>query len=492
MNRAEVVLINGNLRQAWNPAPAPGLGYLAGVLEKSGLAVQVVDPVPQGLGLNEVVEKAAGLNPRAIGLTCLTSYRYDTFELAAALKARKSDWKIVVGGPHVSFLAEAALGHVPAIDCVVRGEGELTLLEYLSGEPLEKVEGLTCRVEGGVLRTPDRRPIGDLDSLPFPAYHLFPDFSCYTDLAEVPREWQGIRHAPIVSSRGCPHNCVFCSSANFWRSRPVFRARSAANIADEMEHLCRNFAVRYIRFFDDNFTASKKRVHALCDEILRRGLKVHWRAEARIDGVDRELLEKMAAAGCHEIEYGVETGSPEVMARVGKKVDVRRAPEVARMTRKAGIRARAFFIVGLPEERLEDFAMSLEVGRHFDYLGAIPLLVFPGSPLCRQLEQAGKIDDSTWFEGRNYHQEVPHMEDVPLYTESFPPQDLRALAALLSDYSALCSRAGEALHLRHMIHPRRVLYFARSLWGQYSSLRGEALRLGLQLPLPRPILGAEA
>ncbi len=486
MRRAEVVLINGNLRAAWNPAPAPGLGYLAAVLEKNGVAVSVIDPVPQKLGIAEVVEKTVGLNPRVIGLTCLTSYSHDTFALAAALKARRTDWRILVGGPHVSFLDEAVLRRISAIDCVVRGEGEFTLLEYLSADSLEEVAGLTFRRDGEIIRNPDRRPIEDLDSLPFPAYHLFPDLSCYDDITEVPEEWRGIRHAPVVSSRGCPHACIFCSSADFWRSHPAFRARSAANIVDEMEHLHHNLGVHYIRFFDDNFTASKKRVHAVCDEILRRGLKVHWRAEARIDGVDREALEKMAAAGCHEIEYGVETGSPRVMARVGKKLNLRRVPEVARLTRKAGIRPKAFLIVGLPGESRADFLLSLKISRHFDYIAALPLFVFPGSPLCRQLEAEGKISEETWFTERPDNT-VLGLERVPLYTESFSAEALSRLAELVIYYNTLCRRLGEALQPANLPHPRRMFYFARSLGGEYRRLSRLASEEQLRLPLPTPL-----
>lgn len=490
MKTAEVVLINANLQPAWNPAPAPGLGYLAAVLEKSGVEVRVIDPVPERLSLGEVVEKAAALNPRVVGLTCLTSYRYDTFALADALKARKGDWKIVVGGPHVSFLDEAVLRRIPAIDCVVRGEGEFTFLEYLSSCSPEEIAGLTFRHNGEIIRAPAREPIRNLDSLPFPAYHLFPDLSCYEDIPDVPLEWQHIRHAPIVSSRGCPHGCIFCSSANFWRSHPAFRARSAANIADEMEHLYYNFGARYIQFQDDNFTASKKRVQEICDEILRRGLKVHWRAEARIDGVDRELLRKMAAAGCHEIEYGVESGSPRVMARVGKKIDLSRVPEVARMTRKAGIRAKAFFIVGLPAETKEDFLLSLKVSRHFDYVGVLPLFIFPGSPLCQEMEKEGKITEETWFSDESDNS-VLGLERVPLYLGAFSPATLQRLAELLIYYNRFRRRLGLVLRPVNFPHPRRMLHFLRSVGSEYRQLARTAAKDKISLPLPTPAIGAE-
>lgn len=485
MNRAEVVLINGNLRPAWSPAPSPGLGYLAAVLEQSGVAVSVIDPVPERLSLEQVVEKTAELNPRLVGLTCLTSFRYDTFSLANALKARRRDWQVVIGGPHATFLEEAILERVPAIDWVVRGEGEFTLLECLTGKPLEEIAGVTFRNAGRVVRTPDRSAIKELDALPFPAYHLFPDFSRYDDISEVPEEWRGIRHGPLVSSRGCPHACVFCCSANFWRSRPAFRARCAVRIVDEMEHLHHKYGVRYIRFFDDNFTASKARVHAICDEILRRGLKVHWRAEARIDGVDQELLQKMAAAGCHEIEYGVESGSPRVMAAVGKKLDLRRVPEVARLTRKAGIRAKAFFIVGLPGETREDFLLSLQVSRSFDYVAAQPLFVFPGSPLCEQLEQQGKISEMTWFSDEAENA-VLGLERVPLYTEAFSAETLYRLTDLIIHYTGLRRRVGAALRRENLPHPRRMVYFARALSSEYRRLARAAACEQIGLPMPTP------
>lgn len=431
----DVVLIHCNFRGSHvvfvNMDPPPGIGYLAAILEKHGIKVSIIDPVPEDLSKTDVENKIVELKPKVVGLTCLTSYRHDTFELAERIKSRSPEVNVLVGGAHVSFLDEITLERIKGIDAIVRGEGEYTCLEYvkaaLTDQSFDHILGLTYREKGGeIIRNPDRSLIEDLDSLPFPAYHLFKRFRKYPQLIEVPPAFRNLIHAPIVSSRGCPFNCIFCATVRFWTRK--FRPRSAKKVVDEMQYLNNKFGVQYIRFYDDNFTVDKNRVIEICDEIIKRDIKIKWRCESRIDGTNREMLQRMAEAGCHQVEYGIETGSDKVMKNINKKIKLEKVPDVVKMCKEFGLEAKAFFIIGLPGETAKDFKKTIEISKHFDYFGIAQLMIFPGQSLYEDMKSKNKIDDEIWFQKNLSNSDS--MSDVPFYTESFSEEQGRTLKAI--------------------------------------------------------------
>jgi radical SAM superfamily enzyme YgiQ (UPF0313 family) len=443
----DVVLINGNftsdLRSYANSSPAPGLAYIATVLEGHGVGVRVIDPPPEGLDKSQVVEKAVQLSPRIVGISCLTTSRYDTIELAQMLKCSEPDCQIVLGGPHATFLDTVILERVAEVDAIVRGEGEYTFLEYVTAVlgrgSQEEILGLTYRAEGKVVRNAPRPLIHDLDELPLPSYHLFPDLGRYAEQDSMPEEFKGLRVAPIVSSRGCPWDCIFCSSKRLWGSSKPFRARSAGKIVDEIEFLVDRFNVQYIRFQDDCFTADRRRVLRICEELMNRKVKVVWRAESRIDRVDRELLGIMKEAGCHLVEYGVETGSPRLIERINKRIDLERVSEVVKWTRQAGMKAKGFFMLGLPGETIQDFEKTLRMMEGFDYVGIAAMMIFPGAPFYYEMKDHGLINDDIWF---TYHGRglAGGSENVPIYVGSFSLPVLQGLHYVASSYISLPHR----------------------------------------------------
>jgi radical SAM superfamily enzyme YgiQ (UPF0313 family) len=465
----DVVLIHSNFRGRKiafvNIDPPAGIAYIAAILEQNGIKVKIIDPVPEGLEMEDVCKKIAEIKPRIVGLTCLTSYRHDTFELATRIKSANPDCKILVGGAHVTPLDRITLERIRDIDAIVRGEGEYACLEYVNAifaaQTLENIMGLTYRGNGGeIRRNPDRPLIDDLNTLPFPAYHLFEKFGDYPELIEVPPEYKGLKHVGIVSSRGCPFKCVYCSSVSVMKRK--FRGRSAANVVDEIQYLNDRFGVQYVRFYDDNFTANKNRVIEICDEIIKRGLNIKWRCESRIDGTDREMLQRMAEAGCHQVEYGVETGSEDVMKNINKKIRLDKVPVVAQMCKEYGLEAKAFIMVGLPGETVKDFRKTIEISKYFDYCGIAQLMIFPGSPMYDDMKSKNRIDDEIWFKTDLSQNEI--MKDVPIYTDSFSEeQGMRLKAIFYEEHpnyqqkKSLLKKIMKASNFKYIFKPQRFL-----------------------------------
>jgi radical SAM superfamily enzyme YgiQ (UPF0313 family) len=175
---------------------------------------------------------------------------------------------------------------------------------------------------------------------------------------------------------------------------------SYIKVVDVIEHLRETFGVQYIRFFDDTWNWDRKRAEKICEEIIRRKIDVIWRCESRIDTVNRQLLKKMSKAGCHLIEYGVESGSQRIVEIIGKKIDLSRVKKTIELTRRYGMEAKGFFIVGLPTETIKDFLSTLKIMHLFDSVGIYPLTIFPGSRIYYRLKKKGVLHDDLFFTKR--------------------------------------------------------------------------------------------
>jgi radical SAM superfamily enzyme YgiQ (UPF0313 family) len=256
------------------------------------------------------------------------------------------------GGSHVSFDDEAVLRQNSWVDAIVRGEGEETLVEMVGRVALEKgfegVLGVTWRKrDGQISRNPPRPFQRNIDDWPRPAWHLL-KLSQYRAFGDG---------ASLLTSRGCPHRCVFCVGRRMIGARGRFRNPVA--VVDEMEALARLGFTR-IRVEDDLFTFRKERAISICREIAHRGLSIRWRAYARVDTVDPELLESMRQAGCERLLFGAESGSPEILRKIRKGITPEQTRRAVEMTRKAGIGVLASFVLGLPGETPETLRQTIE------------------------------------------------------------------------------------------------------------------------------------
>ncbi len=343
----------------YNSAPL-GLLYIAAVLERAGHTVACVDAPAEKLDIPATIRRCEDFKPDIVGLGSNTVVFESAKEFGDALKAAMPSVPLVLGGYHVTLLPNEAMQH-RCFDVGVIHEGEFTMLDlvdhYAGRKALEDVEGVVYRDDGGtIVHTKPRSKFKKLDELPFPARYLLPA-NLYKP---VPVDQHGLPKFSMVTSRGCPHACGFCQ-----KSRSGYRGRSPAFVVDEMEHLIRDFGAQDIAFVDSLFCANKKRVMAICKEIMRRGVKISWTCSSRVEVVDREMLQTMADAGCWRTRFGVESGSDQVLDFISKGITKEKIRNAITWADEVGLRPKAFFMVGhmpdTPDTIREtiDFAKSI-------------------------------------------------------------------------------------------------------------------------------------
>ncbi|MEZ6004621.1 MAG: radical SAM protein [Planctomycetota bacterium] len=329
-----------------------GIGYLGAQLERENIPIALHD---ERVGTDQEMKAVIEAND-IIGFSALTP---NIRRAMAWAKYAKEKGKItIMGGPHASVDQGVFLdsGH---FDYVLKGEAEYTLPQLLKAidggvdADLEDVPGLAAMRDGELwVDNPAPPLIKKLDELPMPARHLLPMQSYFENNPE--------RLIYIFTTRGCPFKCIFCQKELTGRG---FRVRSTEAIVDELEHILKTYDPGVILFVDEILTLRKKRIHEMCDEILRRGLKFEWVANTRADCVDYPLLKHMHRAGCRRIYYGWESGSQRMLDVLKKDLTPEQIVEAARMTRRAGIWAKVYLIVGSPGETAQDIAETEKVLR---------------------------------------------------------------------------------------------------------------------------------
>jgi len=336
------------------------LAYTVAVLEEQGVNVEFIDGVAEEHSTQTFVDAVKKIDPRIIFMECSTpSINHDLFT-AKKLKEELKDIFIVLIGPHPTYFHKEILTKNEFIDAIVRGEFEYTIrdlsLTLLKEGELKDVKGVSYRDKNDIGVNDDRPLIQNLDILPFPARDRVKSDS-YREAV-----FTGKKCTTIVSSRGCPYHCIFCLWPRTMYGRK-FRARSAGNVVDEVEHVVEKCGIDEIYFDDDCFTLEKKRLMKICNGIRERGIDVKWMCQSRVDNVDDELLSEMKRAGCHYIKYGVESGSQEMLNLMKKGITLENARKAFYLTRKNGIKTQAFFLIGLPWETEETFRETVEFAK---------------------------------------------------------------------------------------------------------------------------------
>ncbi|MFN3384651.1 MAG: B12-binding domain-containing radical SAM protein [Archaeoglobaceae archaeon] len=383
-----ITLINPNMsvelvKKLEISTPPLGLGYLASILRETGFKVRIVDDLVENLSIGDLLKKVR--DSFIVGITSTTPTFKSALNYAKKIKEVFPEIFVIFGGVHVTFQPEKALEN-DFIDAVCIGEGERTIVEVAerveSGKNLEDVKGIYYKEEGRIRRNEPREFIEDLDSLPFPAFDLMP-LEKYSLLGKK------LRAFPMITSRGCPFACRYCSSSVFLGKK--FRARSAKNVVDEMEWLIYEWGAKHIAFGDDTFTLKKKRVEEICKEIKERGLNVTWSCSSRVDTIDVELLKKMKLAGCSAIYYGIESASKKVLDYYRKKISLKKAMEVIRVTKKIGISTICSFIIGAPIETKKEMEETLRLAIKLDpdYAQFSILTPYPGTEIYEEAKKNG-------------------------------------------------------------------------------------------------------
>jgi anaerobic magnesium-protoporphyrin IX monomethyl ester cyclase len=361
--------------------------YLTKALEDAGYdvdfrdyqRVESDDPFQSGTIADFMADPAP-----VVGVSCMTNLLPFAILGLKEFKERHPDTLVVLGGVAPMSIEEKLLQRFPWIDVISRGEGERTIVALMraveDGRPLDEVPGIFFRRNGEIVRTPAPERITDLDSLGFPAFHKV-DLSAYDGYG-------------MVTSRGCPYPCTFCSVAPIWGHTPYFRSNES--IIAEMQFLHREAGTNLFLFQDEFFVSSKQRVVSFCEALERSGLDVMWKAFGRIDLTDRETMQAMERTGCVELRYGVESGSDRVLEKTKKGFTAAEAVEVVGEAVGIFRRVDAFYVWGFPFETMEDFHQSLFQMIAFRMQGAriLPslLCLLPQTEIYREEGLADRLE----------------------------------------------------------------------------------------------------
>lgn len=372
--------------------PPLGLGYIASYLKKQGISVELVDCT--FTGMNSAIEKIRQSHPKIIGIQIMFSMKEKAIQMAQVL--RKDCELLVTGGPLPTSSPEEFLQF---FDVAGIGEGEETMLDlvqaFIDGKSLENVKGIAYKKNGKTIFTTSRDPIENLDNIPFPAREMFSN--------EAYKKYYsrnfGYTTTSLMTSRGCPFECDFCSRPVFGNQ---FRSRTSENIAEEAQQV-RDLGYDRIWFADDCFTLGRKRFLEICQGLIKRRIDIGWECLSRVDTIDEEVAEKMRKAGCVRVFFGIESGNDAVLKIMNKKISVRQAKQAVYICKKAGIQVGAFFILGYPGETDKtvldtvDFASSLPL----DYLSFTFPYPIPGTPLYERVKNSMVMEE--WTEPYNFH-----------------------------------------------------------------------------------------
>jgi anaerobic magnesium-protoporphyrin IX monomethyl ester cyclase len=358
-----------------------GLAYLGAVAGRDGHTVRVLDLAVPDRAPSVVVTALEEFDPEVVGISCPFSLVFPTaLDVARLTKERNSQTVVVMGGAHPSTCPDEALSH-PSIDCVVIGEGEPTLAGLLAGQPHTVLDGFAYRAGGKVVINPKTQFVRDLDVLPFPARSLL-NLDAYwsPDLPKV-RGIAGRRWTPLVTSRGCPYQCNFCSVSTVWHRR--WRARSPENVMAEILEAVHHFGVDAFNIEDDNFTLDMDRAKTILRLVRDASLNLEWRTPngLRADRLDREMLELMREAGFKAVSLGIESGDQTVNRKViGKGLDLKAVESAVWHGSRAGLHMRGFFMLGMPGERKIDMLKTVAFAARLTRFGLHDAAFFITTP----------------------------------------------------------------------------------------------------------------
>lgn len=391
-----------------------GLAMLAAYVRQYGHEPSIIDVAAERLSPDEVVARVVKQGASIVGITANTVMLPPAIRIATLLQERVPGVLVVLGGKHVSAIPEDVYdGTRPVFDVSVIGEGEETLLEIMQtleahgsksallsdDAALERIRGIAFqRHDGRLVKTAPRPFITALDDLPFPARDLLP-ISRYKP---VGNRYMRLPAFAMVAIRGCPYPCTFCSEA-----RTAVRFSSPARVIAEIEHLIERYGAREITFWDDTMTVNKKWMYELCDRMIEKRFDIVWSCFAAINTITPELLERMKAAGCWNIFYGIESPDENLKKhiRIQKFGSTDHVRQVIKQTQAAGIEVRAAFMVGLPGETPELAMKTLQMAIDLepDYAQWNYTVPYPGTELWDHMTKHGRLLARHWGEFSNWY-----------------------------------------------------------------------------------------
>lgn len=380
----------GSLDESSVICPPLGIVQIASVIENKGYNVEILDSRALKLNDEQIKKQIESKKPKIVGITSTTP------EFKRALDAlkltKKVDPKIVtiMGGAHPTILPQTVNSRY--IDYIIMGEGEpsiVKLVDYVLKKKgkLKDIKGVGYKEEGKITLNELNPFIKNLDELPIPAYHLLP----MNKYKNYPMFEDGRKFGTIVTSRGCPFSCIYCSSSVVFGHR--WRAQTPERTLKEIKLLYDKYGIRHVFFQEDEFTINHKRVLEICNLLIKNRLDLKWGCASRVDHINEELIAKMSKAGCKEISFGVECGYEEGLKNINKRITLTQARNAVRLAKKYNIFVCVNFIIGFPWEGKKEvkktirFAKSLNPDAFFFHT----LVPYPGTKIYKQMKEENLI-----------------------------------------------------------------------------------------------------
>jgi radical SAM superfamily enzyme YgiQ (UPF0313 family) len=373
-------------------APPLGLAYIGAVLEENDVKVTILDAPALDMDFQGYQRELANKHVDLLGVQTTTPTIKQALAVGKITKELHPECTVTMGGYHATFMPEQVLEN-DFVDVVVRNEGEYATLELVDAiendKPLRNIDGINYRDGDRIVETPKRRPIEDLDALPFPARHLLP-------MSEYMLFGRKQVLATMICSRGCPMGCSFCASSAMHGRRVRFR--SPENAADEMGQVVDDYKVRMVGFMDDTFTLFPKWVDSFCKGIISRGIDVVWGCTARVDRFNKELLSQMWKAGCRTLLFGVESGNQKILDNVQKGTKVGQAKRAFKTAKDIGMHTIASMTLGMPGESKTTIDETIGFAKRVnpDYALFSLATPYPGTKFYELASKMGLIRIKDW------------------------------------------------------------------------------------------------
>lgn len=502
----EIVLINPYYSQKkeyfsfFKPTPPLGLMYLAAYLKKFGLTSKILelgvfeiekalilkDRVRFGLSDKKIISLLKKEKPKIVGITCMYSVYYrDVMEIAATIKKFNRKIKVVIGGNHASSYFKFILKD-KNIDFVVIGEGEQTFLELCRAlltkkKNFRQIKGLAFNQKGKVIRTLPREMIANLDDIPFPARELIAFKKYLAKESDTPYSMR-YPSAGLVTSRGCPGNCVYCTVKAVWGR--TWRGRSPQNVVDEIEMLVEKYGIREVAFLDDSASVNKKRWQTICDEIMKRKVNIKWTTPNGIAHwtLDKATLKKMSQAGCYRVTFGIESGHPQTRQFLGKPYPLSQAKKMIETANRLGLWTICTNIIGFPYEKMNSIKKTIEFAKKSgtDFATFYLLIPQPTSDVYQYFRKEGLLNFDRFFEdlkvdGEEFERINYILNETGADTKYFKKEELREIQK--KAYREFILDRG----FSYLFHPQRILWKIRSKEDLFYVLK--LLKIGGQIVL---------
>ena len=399
--------------------PKLGLLYVAAYYEReTGKSATFIDCPPENVSEEALLQRVREIKPDMVAMSIMTFNLLDALHTAKILKQECPNLKICLGGPHVNLYPKETL-NLPDIDFVVFGEGEkiftrLTKALEKHTEPLASINGLGWKQEGTSQINPAETELIDLDKLPFPARHLV-DVTRYQHIIG-----EGRQFFTIQATRGCPAACTFCDIR-----KTKFRIRSPERVVDEIEELVK-MGVDDLFFVDDTITIDKKNVLAICNLIVEREIKIHFKISARVDTINPEVVAALKQAGCYRIHFGIESASPKHLKYLQKGQTPEKVERACKMVRKAGMGFFAYMMIGIPHETKEEMFATVDFAKKLrpDYAQFSICTPYPKVELYYQMLEEGIVSDDYWQK----FAEAPSSDfKIKFWNKDFTEEELRQI-----------------------------------------------------------------